>query len=149
MSLMPWIEPAAPGDYDGIVGLLNEAGLPTDGLSPSLPNALVARDLEGSLAGCVALEVYGQVALLRSLAVSPARRGQGLGERLTAEAMKLAAGAGVRDVYLLTETAGGFFPRFGFAAESRSLAPQALGASAEFQSACPASATLMHVTVRA
>ncbi|MEP6768640.1 MAG: arsenic resistance N-acetyltransferase ArsN2 [Acidobacteriota bacterium] len=145
---MPFIEPAVPADYDGVVQLLMAARLPVQGLSSRLPHALIARDSEGRLAGCVALEVYGSVALLRSLAVSPSRRGQGLGERLAGEALKLAAHAGARDVYLLTETAAGFFPRFGFVTEDRSLAPAPLRASAELQSACPASAILMHAKVR-
>ncbi|MCA1579818.1 MAG: arsenic resistance N-acetyltransferase ArsN2 [Acidobacteria bacterium] len=148
MDTTPSIQPAVPADYDGVVELLTAARLPIQGLSSRLPHALVARDSGGRLAGCVALEVYGPVALLRSLAVSPERRGQGLGERLAGEALKLAAGAGARDVYLLTETAAGFFPRFGFATEDRSLAPEPLRASAEFLSACPATATLMHARVR-
>ncbi len=144
----PVIQPAVPADYDGVVELLTAARLPVQGLSSRLAHALIARDSEGRLAGCVALEIYGSVALLRSLAVSPSRRGQGLGERLAGGALRLAADTGARDVYLLTETAAGFFPRFGFAAEDRSLAPASLRASAEFQSACPATATLMHATVR-
>jgi len=40
--------------------------------------------------GSAALECYGTVALLRSIAVVVAQRGQGLGERLTRSALGLA-----------------------------------------------------------
>lgn len=97
--------------------------------------------------GCVAVESYGVVALLRSLAVSSAERGGGLGAELTREALKVARTLGARDIYLLTETARDFFPRFGFAVEDRAAAPTTLHGSVEFQSACPASAVMMHARV--
>ena len=47
-------------------------------------------------------------------------------------------------VYLLTETASGFFPRFGFHPTHRAAVDLAVQQSVEFTSACPAS---MHVFV--
>jgi amino-acid N-acetyltransferase len=126
--------------------LLREASLPLDGLREHFRDALVAVQ-DGQVVGCVALEIYGPVALLRSLVVSPGLRGQRLGERLTAGAVDRAKGRGVRDLYLLTQTAVDFFPRFGFAVEDRASAPKSLGESEEFKSACPASAVMMHVRI--
>ena len=100
-----------------------------------------------AVVGCVALEVYPEAALLRSLIVSAGERGRGLGERLTAEALRMARERGAREVYLLTETAREFFPRFGFAVADRAVAPASLRGSAEFRSACPASAVLMRRSV--
>ena len=102
---------------------------------------------EGRVVGCVALEVYGPVALLRSLVVSPGDRGRRLGERLTAGAVDEARGRGVRDLYLLTQTAADFFPRFGFTVEDRASAPKSLGESEEFRSCCPASAVMMRLRI--
>ena len=99
--------------------------------------------------GCVALELYGETALLRSLAVAQSRRGEGLGGRLAAAALEAAKASGVRNLYLLTQTAEKFFPRFGFAVEPRALAPEVLGSSEEFRSACPASAVMMRARVTA
>jgi amino-acid N-acetyltransferase len=98
--------------------------------------------------GCAALELYGAAALLRSVAVSPEARGTGLGQRLVAAALDRAHRLGVTSVYLLTETAAGFFPRFGFRAVERATVPVALQASVEFRAACPASATAMVLHMR-
>ena len=137
---------AEPGDAGHIAAMLQETGLPVDGLEAALDHALVATRA-GHLVGCVALELYGESALLRSLAIVPELRGQGLGADLTRRALDLARRLGVRDVYLLTETASGFFPRFGFTPEERPNAPDLVKSSVEFRSACPKSALLMHARV--
>jgi amino-acid N-acetyltransferase len=136
------IRPASARDLQPASALLAEAGLPLDGFAEHLRNALVAT--RGSdVVGVVELELYGEAALLRSLVVAPAERGTRLGERLTTDALALARKSGARDVYLLTQTAERFFPRFGFTAEDRARAPQALRHSEEFRTACPASAVMM------
>ena len=63
------VRAAAASDYEGVVGLLRAADLPTAGLRPPLPDFLVA-DEGGRLVGAIGLEVYGDSALLRS-AVCP------------------------------------------------------------------------------
>lgn len=140
------IRRATADDFEQASALLHQAGLPLDGLRDHLEHALVAAR-DGRIVGCVALSLYADTALLRSLVVAPDQRGQRLGERLTSEALRIAGASGVRDVYLLTETAAGFFPRFGFALEDRGQAPSALRDSVEFQTACPASAVMMHAKV--
>ncbi len=133
-------------DLDGISTLLRESRLPVDGLPDALAHAVVA-SRGRRIVGCVALELHDGVALLRSLAVSANARGRGIGARLTSEALEVARTLGTRDVYLLTETARDFFPRFGFAVEDRAAAPAVLQSSVEFRSACPASAVMMHARV--
>ena len=49
----------------------------------------------------------------------------------------------IQDVFLLTTTAEGFFPRFGFERIQRSDVPSSVQTSVEFRSACPASAVVM------
>ena len=95
----------------------------------------------------MALELYGGAALLRSLAVAPERRGEGLGLRLARSAVALARARGAREVFLLTETAAGFFPRLGFEPVDRAAAPPAVRESVEFRSACPAGAALMRLAL--
>jgi N-acetylglutamate synthase-like GNAT family acetyltransferase len=141
------IRRAAPGDYENVAALLRNSQLPLAGLKEHFGKALVA--VRGSsVVGCVAIEVHGGAGLLRSLVVAGSERGRGLGTRLTSEALDLAAAAGIRDVYLLTETAAEFFPAFGFEREERSRAPESLLESEEFRSACPQSAILMHMRVK-
>ncbi|HEY6146494.1 MAG TPA: arsenic resistance N-acetyltransferase ArsN2 [Thermoanaerobaculia bacterium] len=139
---MAAIRRALPSDFEAAAELLRASSLPLDGLAEHFARALVAEE-EDAIIGCVALELYGETALLRSLAVAPDRRGEGLGERLAAAALADAKQAGARDVYLLTQTAAKFFPRFGFSIEERSLAPEVLGRSEEFRGACCPSAVLM------
>lgn len=141
------IRPAERGDFEDAAALLRESGLTLEGLDERFEDALVA-SLEGQIVGCVALELYGRDVLLRSLVVAPSVRSRGLGERLAGEALRLAAARGASDVYLLTETAQGFFPRFGFRVEDRSSAPPAILESVEFRTACPKSAVMMHRRVQ-
>jgi amino-acid N-acetyltransferase len=140
------IEPARTEDLPAVLALLESSGLPKDGLAEHLATTLVVRD-DGRVVGSAALEVYDAAALLRSVAVAAALRGRGLGQRLVQAALDLARRRGVASVYLLTETAAGYFPRFGFRAIDRSAAPQAVQQSVEFALACPSSALAMKVTL--
>ncbi|MEW6319712.1 MAG: arsenic resistance N-acetyltransferase ArsN2 [Acidobacteriota bacterium] len=138
------IAPATPADLPAVHALLTSCGLPVAGLAEHVRTALVAR-AGARIVGSAALEVYGRHALLRSVAVDPAHRSTGLGQRLTAEALALARAEGLSSVTLLTETAAGFFPKFGFVAVSRADVPAEVQASAEFAGACPASAQAMRL----
>lgn len=136
------IEMAKSSELPAILALLESSGLPADGLSEHLATTLVARKGQ-SIVGCAALEIYGTAALLRSVAVEQTIRGQGLGQQLTQAALYLARELGVNEVYLLTETASGFFPRFGFHAIPRSEVTPAVQASLEWTIACPVTAQAM------
>lgn len=95
------------------------------------------------LAGVVGLAIFGRVALLRSLAVAPSRRGHGLGARLVAHAEAVAREHGVAALYLLTETAREYFAGRGYKIADRADAPAAIQATGQFSSLCPASAAFM------
>ena len=136
------VRPARPADYPAVAGLLDAAALPTAGLSPSLADFLVAEGSDG-LVGAIGLEVYGRAALLRSAVVAPAEQGRGAGTALVRRLLDHARARGVHDIYLLTNTAEDWFPRFGFGRIGREAVPAALHASAEFQGACPDSAVIM------
>ena len=138
------IDPATSGDLPDIMALLRESQLPLAGIERHLETALVARD-SGRLVGCAAVEIYGSAGLLRSVAVARVRQGAGLGQQLTAAALDLARARGVTNVYLLTTTAGDFFPRFGFTPIARAQMDPALESSEELRGACPASAVAMRV----
>lgn len=134
---------ARPSDFPPIVRLLAQAGLPHDDLTPEhLRHFLVLRDGDG-IAGVVGMEVADDAGLLRSLAVTDARRGGGLASRLVDALEAHARSAGIRTLYLLTTTAGGFFARRGYAPADRAAVPDAIAATAEFRSICPASAACM------
>ncbi|HEY7724926.1 MAG TPA: arsenic resistance N-acetyltransferase ArsN2 [Anaeromyxobacteraceae bacterium] len=142
MGRSPQLEPATPADVEAIRSLLEAAGLPSADLGAPNQRFLVAREA-GALLGCVGLELFGEGALLRSLAVAERRRGEGLGGALAAGALEEARRRGVRALYLLTTTAEGFFARRGFARIGREEVPEAVRGSAEFGALCPASAACM------
>lgn len=129
-------------DLPAILDLLRSAKLPTDGVAESLDDFVVA-ETDGQVVGVGGLEVVGADALLRSVAVRESHRGRGLGERLTARLLNDARGRGLETVWLLTETAADFFPRFGFRRVGRDQAPAGLQATAEFSHCCPATAVAM------
>jgi N-acetylglutamate synthase-like GNAT family acetyltransferase len=135
---------ASPADLGAIRALLGRLHLPADDVGLANQVFLVAR-AGTELAGCVALERYGEEALLRSLAVAPRFQGSGLGKRLHAAAVAEARRAGARTLWLLTTTAAPFFQRAGFERVDRAAAPVALAASPEFRSLCPASAICMRL----
>lgn len=142
------IVPADAAHWNAIADLLRASGLPLEGLEAHLPSAVVAREA-GGIVGCAALELYGHDALLRSVAVAPARRGSGVGLALTSACLELARRHGVRTLWLLTETASDFFPRFGFERTTRDAVPSSVRQSVEFTSACPETATVMRLSLRA
>jgi N-acetylglutamate synthase-like GNAT family acetyltransferase len=133
---------ATAADWPQVAQLLSAAQLPLDGAQEHLADFVLAlRD--GQLVGCAGLERYGKAALLRSVAVRAEARSSGVGRALVNAVLAQARVAGVRQIVLLTETARGYFPRFGFREISRAEAPEAVQASAEFTTACPQSATVM------
>jgi amino-acid N-acetyltransferase len=133
---------ATTADLPTIEALLTASGLPLDGVAAALRDFVVAEHDE-RLVGVAGLEVCCEAALLRSVAVANDWRSRGVGRALVARVIADAEARGVSALYLLTTTAEGYFPSFGFAAISREDVPSALRATSEFQGACPASAVVM------
>ncbi|HVL81573.1 MAG TPA: GNAT family N-acetyltransferase [Actinomycetota bacterium] len=110
------VRTAVPADRERIEELIAQAGLPLSGLRTE--DALVALS-DGAVVGAVAVERRGPTAVLRSLAVDPQRRREGLGSRLVIGALEVARWSGAREVYLATSDASRFFARLGFVPVSR------------------------------
>ena len=140
------ISAAKSEDLLEILTLLEECELPTEGLASQLSTTLVARKGK-EIVGCSALELYQELALLRSVAVKPSFRKQGLALRLTRAALDLAKQHKVTDVYLLTETASTFFSKMGFVNIQRSDSPEKIQRSAEFTTLCPDTAKVMMLSL--
>ena len=88
---------------------------------------------EDGIVGCVSLEVLGDDAILRALAVDPKFRGSGYGWILADTAVSQARWRGVRRIYLLTATASDFFAaKFGFHVVDRSTLSRQVAASETF-----------------
>jgi len=138
------VERATSHDRAAMEALLAANQLPTAGLKESMDTALVAR-VGSRTIGCAALEVYPSGVLLRSVAVDAAWRGRGIGHQLTSAGLDLARHFGAEAAYLLTTTAGDFFPRFGFTRVDRGDVPDDIKRSVEFMSACPTTALVMRL----
>jgi amino-acid N-acetyltransferase len=136
------IEPAEEQDLPEVRRLVERNGLPLGGIDDHVQTMVVAREGD-RLVGTAALEVYADGALLRSVAVDPALQGRGVGHQLTEAALALGRTRGLPAVFLLTTTAEGFFPKFGFERITRDDVPDSVKTSVEFRSACPSSATVM------
>jgi amino-acid N-acetyltransferase len=136
------IERATSQDRAEIEALLAANHLPIAGVKQWLGSALVARAGSRTI-GCAALEVFSSGVLLRSVAVESAWRGRGVGRQLTDAGLDLARSRGADAAYLLTTTAGDFFPRFGFERVEREDVPDDVKQSIEFTAACPSSALVM------
>ena len=136
------IVPAKPGELAAIQRLLATVALPTAGVAEALEYFWVARTPE-AIVGTMGLEVYGDLALLRSAAVAPAWQGRGLGSALTTVALEYLTTRQFRAVYLLTTTAEAFFRRHGFEVTRREHVPARVQQSREFQALCPATASCM------
>lgn len=142
----PTLRSATPDDLPEIERLLADAHLPVDGVADSLATFVVAEHA-GNLVGAAGLELCCDDALLRSVVVAPAWQSRGLGRALVSRAIAEAEARRLQALYLLTTTAEHYFPAFGFERTTRDAVPAAVRATAEFQTACPASATVMKKTL--
>ena len=127
---------AGAADVPAVEALLAAAGLPLDGAAEAVACAGVIALEQGVIIGAAALELYGEAGLLRSVVVAPDQRNTGVGRAVVAAAEALARVEGVRDLYLITETAIEWFPRLGYAPVARAVANEAVGASIEFTTVC-------------
>lgn len=126
------VVPSTSHDLPAVFELLEAVNLPTEGVAEHFADFLIARANERVL-GCVGLEKYGSHGLLRSLAVAPNCRGQGVGLQLTAQLLAYAQTNTIHTIALLTTTAAGFFiQHFGFEAVERSHFPDVFAASPEW-----------------
>jgi amino-acid N-acetyltransferase len=129
--------------HSSVVLLLEAEGLPLSDLTEAHLEHFFFTGTDGAPSALVGLEIYGDVALLRSLVVSAATRTQGLGSALVQHAEEYAAAHRVHSLYLLTTTAEPYFEHRGYRRIDRSEAPPSIQSTREFSSLCPASSAFM------
>ncbi len=129
-------------DTENILALLKAHHLPTGDIETSNITFYVILE-DSRLLACAGIEEFGDVGLLRSVAVQEEQRGKGVGRKLIDLVLLKAKKSGIKELYLLTETAEGFFERKGFSKLGRELAPEHIETSSEFAEVCPASAVFM------
>lgn len=140
------IESVKPDDLPSIRALLNDEALPADA-EPHLGDFLVARH-QGRVVGCVGMEIRESDALFRSLVVTPAYRGLGLGRRLYETLVVHARTRGVERAYLLTTTIESLAEAWGFHRIDRAQIPEGIRQTSEFRGGYCASAVAMWQDLR-
>ena len=130
------INKAEESNLEAIFALLELVNLPTGGVKENINTFFILQEIDGTIKGCIGLELYNEYALLRSAAIHPENQGQGLGSKLTAAVTLLAKELGVRKLYLITETAKEFFERKGFTLVSKDEIPESVKGSVEFTFRC-------------
>lgn len=125
--------------------LLTTCDLPLDGLEET--ELWCVKGSGRRLVAVAGLETRGEQSLLRSVAVEKEHRNSGVGGRLVSEVLAAARSRGVKEVYLITESAPLFFRRFGFRNFARERVKGDVLQSAEFRGACPESAPVMRIVL--
>lgn len=126
-----------------VISLLAACSLPNADVSAKKLEHFFGCGTEMNPSGVVGVELYGDFALLRSLAVAKSVRGQGCGTRLVKQVEAYAQSRGVKRLYLLTTTAESFFDSLGYERVDRETVPESIRATTEFSGLCPTTAAVM------
>jgi amino-acid N-acetyltransferase len=129
-------------DFPLIERLLKENNLPFEDIPEKIGSLFIARSDSQSV-GIGGVEIYGEHGLLRSVVIDRPFRGKGYGKALCKKLIQHAKMKGVKEMYLLTTTADGFFKRIGFSETRRNSAPAAMQNTTEFKELCPVSSICM------
>jgi len=133
---------ASPADEAGIKSILSQCELPNEDISIHLPNYVIGRAVN-DIVGVIGLEVHGRIGLVRSLAVTPAFRCRGVAKELYKRILARAHLHRLKELYLLTATAAGYFSKLGFHEIKRDIIPESIRTTVEFQKLCPDTAKCM------
>jgi amino-acid N-acetyltransferase len=129
-------------EFESFREAVKNAGLPIQDLNHE-HQVLILYFNDNTFVGTGGLEILNRVALLRSVSISTTQRGKNLGKAITTDLLKKAENKGIEAVFLLTETAKGFFEKQGFETIDRATAPMEIKSTTEFSGVCPVSAVLM------
>lgn len=132
----------------GIRSLLTENHLPAVDLPENLDTFYVSLSDKENIAGVIGMEVFGTVALLRSMVVDSTFRNKNIASNLVSTLESEAMAKGIEEIYLLTETAEKYFSKKGYTVIQRKEVPASVQSSSEFIHTCPTSATVMKKKIR-
>jgi len=121
---------------------LKSLDLVFEDIEEHIENFLIIKK-NSSIIGCSAVENYEKVGLLRSVGVDPNYQGQGLGKLITNHSIGFAKDLGIKELYLLTDTAKDFFKKFGFEVVSRETVDNQIKQTYEYRKGCPETSNIM------
>jgi amino-acid N-acetyltransferase len=125
---------------------LSQAGLPCDDVGEP-GRQFYQFDVDGKWIAYGGLEGSGPDMLLRSMVVSKAHRGEGMGKAVLAKLEQHAVSQGAVRLHLLTQSAVGFFAANGYELLNRGEAPVVINDTDQFKHLCPASASYLRKTL--
>ena len=140
---MMHIRKVQPLDANSIIRLLGQLNLPTRDLDICNMNNFYVAIQNNGIIGVGGIEMYDNIALIRSFAIKQEFRGYGIAEKIYKIIEEEAKKEGILRLYLLTETSTQYFEKFGFEIIKRDIAPLSIVQSAQFRNLCPKSAILM------
>lgn len=108
------IRPSGPADIDAVRRCLVACDLTVAGLGVSDLRLWVLENRSGQTVGVTGFEIAGIHALIRSVAVAPDLRKNGLGALLAEFAFEQASAAGATQFWLFSSRSGAFWQRLGF-----------------------------------
>ena len=135
------IEKPGAEDLQEIKQLLQQNKLPVEDIA-DLSHFFIAKKGK-KIAGVIGLEVYNQYGLLRSMVTDANYRKYSIASSLVDKLFQYAVELGLKEMYLLTETAEQYFQKKGFHTIERDNAPKAIKQTKEFSHLCPSSAVVM------
>ena len=142
MSFDDTVVTSGSNDLSSVKALLETYHLPVEDIDSSEISFYVIKDGQ-SIKACAGVERFGELGLLRSVAVKEQHKGKGVGTAFMNKVLEQSKVEGISTLYLLTETAAPFFNKIGFIKIDRSKAPGSIKRSNEFADLCPVSAVLM------
>ncbi len=120
--------PLRPADVPDLHAFLRRADLTLSGLDAPTVRLWLVRDQDDRVQGSTGYELSqdGEHALVRSVAVDPDWRGNGVGLQLAQHALANAARGGARRAWLFSRRSGPFWQRLGFQLADRDALVQVL-----------------------
>ena len=116
------LKKAAPDLLPALQHFLTGMKLPVSDLPADLSGFTLAFDGD-ELIGTAGMELLGRIGLLRSVAVAETYRSRQLGRQLFSAAIDHAREHGVKEVFLITNTAADYFEKNGFQRMDRGEVP--------------------------
>jgi amino-acid N-acetyltransferase len=130
-----------------VISLLKDAKLPTEDIDENVK--LFILENQQGIIGTGGIEQMKEYGLLRSVSVKNSEKGRGFGQEIAQQIESYAKSVGIKELYLLTNTAKDFFAtKQNFEIVDRNAVPEAIQNCRQFTQTCPSSATLMRKVLK-
>ena len=129
-------------DIGQIENVLKKYNLPVNDILEYIDNFIVS-EKENKIIGVGGYETLGEIALIRSIAVAQEYRGKSVGVNIYNLLERKIQDIGIKEVYLLTETATDYFRKLGFTIKERTSIPKVVTQTKQFKELCPSTAVVM------